>query len=335
MLAGNLKTWFRRTLEILVSSVLLTAALWNIDFSRLCLALAKANYFWLFPPAISVVALLLLKSWRWRLLYYPEFRVPFPSVLTALSAGFLVSNILPARLGEVTGLLLIVGEQPVGVARTASTILLEHLLDVSSLLLILLVLTLAADLPAFFPRPARLLEILAASGIAVMLFMSFTRDRILSWVNRLLKRVAFLDSQNIRDFVGRFLDGFTVMRSRVGLLIVAMSLFGYSLVVATAWSSARALSLEVPFVAIVVAVIVSTTGMIVPSSPGYVGVFHYLVIVSMSGSGVDKDKALAFALLWHTANYLTLSASGCIVLCMRGISLSNLIHSTAMRRLKA
>jgi hypothetical protein len=66
-----------------------------------------------------------------------------------------------------------------------------------------------------------------------------------------------------------------------------------------------------------------------------IGVFHYLVIVSVSSSGVDKHKVLAFALLCHEANYLTLSASGCIILCMRGISLSSIIHFATMRRLEA
>ena len=211
-----------------------------------------------------------------------------------------------------------------GIGRSVSTILIEHLLDLATLLLILVVLALVGDLPAIVSQSARMVGILAAAGMAVAMFLSFWKDRVLSAINGAFRHVRFLGRPNIRDFVAHLLDGFTVMHTRFALPIVALSLLGWSLVIATAWSSARALGLDAPFIAIVVAVIATTLGMLVPSSPGYIGVFHYLAVISMTAFGVDRDKSLAFALLWHAVNYLTLSVSGFTVLCIRGISIGSI-----------
>ena len=315
---------FRRAAEIAISSGLLAAALWKVNLTRLWQALSSGNYYWLLPSALAVFALLLLKTWRWRLLYCPGFRLPFASLLTALSAGFFVSNILPARLGEVTRLFLIAGEQQVGIGRSVSTILIEHLLDLATLLLILVVLALAGDLPAIVSQSARIVAILAAAGIAVMMFLSLSKGRVLTAINRVFKHVRFFDRPNIRAFTAHLLDGFTVMHTRFAVPIILLSLLGWSLVIATAWSSAQALGLDAPFIAIVVAVIATTLGMVVPSSPGYIGVFHYIAVISMTAFGVDKDKSMAFAILWHAVNYLTLSISGFAILCIRGVSIGSI-----------
>ena len=77
-----------------------------------------------------------------------------------------------------------------------------------------------------------------------------------------------------------------------------------------AWSAAQAVHLQVPISAMVFTVVVTTIGMLLPSTPGYIGVFHYLVTVALAPFGVPKEQALTFALVWHGVNYLTLSLSG-------------------------
>ena len=93
-----------------------------------------------------------------------------------------------------------------------------------------------------------------------------------------------------------------------------------------AWSAAQAMHLQVPVTALGFAVVVTTLGMLLPSSPGYIGVFHYLVTVALAPFGVPKDVALGFALVWHGVNYLTLCASGVVALWVHGTSLSQVLR---------
>ena len=313
-------------LELLISSTLMVLAIWGIDFSSLWKVLRDANYLWLIPSVLSVFLLLLLKAWRWRLLYYPEYRLPFGSLFTALSAGFFISNILPARLGEVSRVLLIVSEQPVGIARTTATIIIEHLLDLATLLIYLLFLLPFVHLPPILTNSAKITGIGAAVGIIAMFVLSFWKNKLVLWFNALSEKMSFFKKPFIHGFVMNMLDGFTVMRTKTGVLIIGISFFGWILVFITAWSAAEALKLDVHFVAIMFAVVVTTMGMLIPSSPGYIGVFHYLTVVSLGPFGVLKDTALALALLWHAVNYLTLSATGYIALWIHGTSLSQVLR---------
>lgn len=317
---------FQILLELLISSTLMILALWGIDFHALWKVLRDANYFWLIPSVLSVFFLLLLKAWRWRLLYYPEHKLLFSSLFTALSAGFFISNILPARLGEVSRVLLIVSEQPVGISRTTVTIIIEHLLDLSTLLVYLFFLMPFVHLPPILTNTAKITGIAAAVGIIAMFVLSVWKSKLVLWFNGLSEKMSFFKKPLIHSFVSNMLDGFTVMRTKTGILIIGISFFGWVLVFITAWTAAEALKLDVQLVAVMFAVVVTTMGMLIPSSPGYIGVFHYLTVVSLSTLGIQKDTALALALLWHAVNYLTLSATGYIALWIHGTSLSQVLR---------
>ena len=317
---------FQVLIEISISSGLMVLALWGIDLSSLWKVLRNTNCLWLIPSVLSVFLLLLLKSWRWQLLYYPGHKLPFGSLFTALSAGFFISNILPARLGEVSRVLLIVSEQPVGISRTTATIIIEHLLDLATLLIYLLFLLPFVYLPPLLSHTAKISGILAAIGIFAMFVLSAWKDKWVLLFNAVSEKLGLLKRPVIQNFVLNLLDGFAVMRTKTGILIIAITFLGWVFVYITAWTAAEALKINIQIVATMFAVVVTTMGMLIPSSPGYIGVFHYLTVVSLSPFGILKDTALAFALLWHAVNYLTLSVSGYITLWIHGTSISQILR---------
>ena len=104
---------FQRVLEVVVSLIFLALALRKISFRDLWAALTTANWLWLIPCVLITVGLLILKGWRWQLLFLPEHRLPYKPVFVALCAGYLASNVFPARAGELVRLVLLVSDQPV------------------------------------------------------------------------------------------------------------------------------------------------------------------------------------------------------------------------------
>lgn len=316
----------QRALEIGISLLFLALALRGIRLGDLWEALRRANYLWLLPAIGITVALLFLKAWRWRLLFYPEHRLAYSSVLTALCAGYLASNVLPARLGEVVRLVLLVSEQPVSVARTFSTIVVERLLDILTLLVVMVLLLPFVQLPLAMTRTAQDLGILALAGAVAMVVLSFWKARLLRWAHALFRRLPVLDRPVVYESLEHLVDGFAALRGWLGLLLVGISLLGWAGVIGVAWSAAQAFGLHAPFTAIVFAVVVTTLGMLVPSSPGYIGVFHFLVTVALAPFGVPKDLALSYALIWHGVNYLTLSGSGVVALWVHGTSLGQVLR---------
>jgi glycosyltransferase 2 family protein len=77
------------------------------------------------------------------------------------------------------------------------------------------------------------------------------------------------------------------------------------------------------FVQVVVAL-----GATVPSSPGYVGVYHAAAVQALAAFGVPPNEALAYALVSHAANFGLLIIIGVFYLWREGLSLGQLTSQT-------
>ena len=323
----------QRAIEIAVSLVFLVLALRGVQFDALWGALRQANYIWLVPAILLTVNTLLIKAWRWQLMFRPEYRLPFGSVFTALSAGYLASNVLPARLGEIVSVVLLVSDEPVSVARTLSTLIVTRLLDLLSLLVILVGLLPFVSLPPDMLTAAQGLGVAALFGVVAIVLLSFWRDAALRLAQRVLRHIRPLDRPAVYASLGHLVDGFALLRRPLGLLLIAITFLAWVSIIVTSWACAQAFHLDVPLTALIFANIVTALGMLVPSSPGYIGVFHYLVTVALAPFGVPKEIALGYAIVWHGSNYLTLSISGMVALGIHGTSLGQVLERWRRRGL--
>lgn len=323
----------QRAIEIAVSLVFLVLALRGVQFDALWGALRQANYIWLVPAVLLTVNTLLIKAWRWQLMFRPEYRLPFGSVFTALSAGYLASNVLPARLGEIVSVVLLVSDEPVSVARTLSTLIVTRLLDVLSLLVILAGLLPFVKLPPDMLAAARGLGLMALLGVVAIVLLSFWRDAALRLAQRVLRHIRPLNRPAVYASLGHLVDGFALLRRPLGLLLIAITFLAWVSIIVTSWACAQAFHLDVPWTALIFANIVTALGMLVPSSPGYIGVFHYLVTLALAPFGVPKEIALGYAIVWHGSNYLTLSVSGMVALGVHGTSLGQVLERWRRRGL--
>ena len=56
--------------------------------------------------------------------------------------------------------------------------------------------------------------------------------------------------------------------------------------------------------------------LVLPSSPGAVGVFEAAALVGLKAYGIDKSEALSFAIVLHAANLFPYVAAGAVVLAL-------------------
>jgi glycosyltransferase 2 family protein len=324
--SASRRAYIQRAAEIGISLFFLALALQGINLQALGAALQQANYIWLLPAIAVTLGILVVKGIRWQLLFLPDHRLAFAPAFTALCAGYLASNVLPARLGEVVRVVLLVSEEPVGVVRTASTIVVERLLDVLSVMIILVLLLPFVTLPPAMTRAAQSLGILSLVGAGALLLLSFWKERVLCWTRLVLQHIRILDRPAVYQALGHLIDGFAALRGRLGLALIALSLLSWFGSVAVAWCVSQAFAMTVPVTAMAFAVVVVALGMVIPSSPGYIGVFHYLATFALAPFGVPKDVALSFALVWHALNYIELSVVGLVALAIHGTSLGQVMR---------
>ena len=84
------------------------------------------------------------------------------------------------------------------------------------------------------------------------------------------------------------------------------------------------LDIDVPLLAPLLLLVVLQIGVRVPSSPGSIGVLHYLSVLTLELFGVGRDLALSYGVLLHLVTYLPPSLLGIAYLAKSGYSLSRL-----------
>jgi uncharacterized protein (TIRG00374 family) len=299
----------------------LVLALLGIDLRRVSETLAQADYVYLIPAAAAVLAYLAARSVRWRLLLGAE--VSLSRCFWVTNIGYLVSNVLPFRLGDPARAVVIGRGGKVSTAAALSTIVVERVLD---MLMVVALLALVAPFVSGVGSAVNAGLVAGGAALAasaVLLFLAFRPDwgrrtvrRVLGWVNR-------SDSERWVHVLDGLFEGLAPLRSgRRGLALLAWSVATWACVVAYYWALMRAFLPQPPPLAAPFLVCVAGLGVAVPSSPGAVGVFHAVARYGLTiPFEVVTDQAVTIAFAIHTFQYVILCLLGLAGLGRESISL--------------
>jgi uncharacterized protein (TIRG00374 family) len=306
---------------LVVSGAALALALLGIDLRRVVDTLAQAEYIYLIPVTAGMLAYLVSRAVRWRLLLGPEVSLSRCFWVTAV--GYLVSNVLPFRLGDPGRAVVIGRGGKVSTAAALSTVVVERVLDM------LMVVALLAGLTPFVSGAGSAVGAgLVAGGAAlaasaVLLLFAFRPDWGQRVVRLVLGWIPRLDSERWARALDGLFEGLAPLRSgRRGLALLAWSVVTWGCVVAFHWAMLRAFLPQPPALAAPFLVCVLGLGMAVPSSPGAVGVFHAVARYGLTVPfGVPTEEAVTIAFALHAFQYVVVSLLGLIGLARESISL--------------
>src|SRR5688500_18260870 len=150
---------------ILISVVALYFAFRDINFEEVWDAFLKVRLEYVLLLIVPYIVTFLTKVWRWRVLFHPdEERARFGILFSALMISYIP---LPFRAGEVARAVVTRARTGIALPRVFSTIVVEKVLDVLTLLLML-----GVSLP-FVALPAELrgAAMLVGLGVAVLEFV--------------------------------------------------------------------------------------------------------------------------------------------------------------------
>jgi len=319
-----MKNW-RLWLGICVSALCLYLLARGMDVRSLVQALRRVNY-WLLAPALALVVLgLWLRALRWRLLFYPLSGLRLARLYNVTSIGYFFNSVLPFRAGDVLRSYLLAELEKLDIARVLSTVVLERIADTLTILFLLMVLVPFVALPAALVRPVLGIALVAGLAAALLLWLAARSRRSLQWVDDLLQRFALLNRPWLRRSVAAALQGVSALGSwQLALVASGWSLAIWLLATAQLYVIMWAAGLHLPLVAALAVICLTSLGMTVPSSPGYVGVFEYLTVLALGLFGVPREAALGYALLAHALGYVGLIVPGLIAMGVEGFSYASL-----------
>jgi uncharacterized membrane protein YbhN (UPF0104 family) len=70
-----------------------------------------------------------------------------------------------------------------------------------------------------------------------------------------------------------------------------------------------------------VVLVVTTVSIVIPSTPGYVGTYHYLCQLSLMMFGVPASEALSFAVVAHAVSIVPVTVIGLIAANYEGVAI--------------
>ena len=242
-----------------------------------------------------------------RLMYMHTPHLCFRSTFCASLVGLAVNNVLPAKAGEIAKAAWLAqpSPEPLQPRLTLDTALglvfFERFFDVNmlSLLSLWFIIKMGQDRLAF------LLVFCLASGWALILLLR-TKPGWQEHAERLPLPTG------LRLFLVRFLSAVAVQLSGGRILRTTVSSLAlwalYALQMGLTLNGAARLGLSLSDLLAVFAL--SNLGMLLPSSPGALGVYEAVAVAVLTLWGVPRDQALAAALLDHMVQFIPVTLAG-------------------------
>ncbi|HSH01713.1 MAG TPA: lysylphosphatidylglycerol synthase transmembrane domain-containing protein [Anaerolineae bacterium] len=326
---GNKKQWWQFWVGMGISGLCLIILFTVVSPQEIGVTLKGARYQDVLFCVLGIIGFLMARAVRWRFMLGNA--ISWQEVFHIQNIGYLLTNILPFRLGEVARALLVGQRPPVTVAQGLSTVVVERLLDLLFVVTILPFSLLGVGtLPAEQMASVRLMAVLAVMGIVGVWVAANQRPffrRIGRW---LLDFVPFLETERWvawGDELLAGLDAFT--RWRDSLILFGLSIAIWGPIIFGYYAALRAVHIE-PTIAMTIFVVCSAAlSIAAPSSPGQVGVFHAGVTFALVRIlNQPEDLAVSFAFLYHALNFLTMVGAGLIGLYVMPDTFGSVVAST-------
>ena len=320
-------TSWQTALVAALSLALIAWFLHGLDFGALGRALTGAHVPYVAAAVLVTLQTYSFRAWRWQALLAPIGGASFRNAFRITIIGFTATNLLPGRLGEVLRPYLISRAEPVAGPAAFATILIERVLDLTTVMLLFGVFLVAGSVTVSRDvKVAGLVTSLAAvAAILVLIFGAWQPDRLRSWATRLTGWMPARIGGALRTFAHTLVNGLAVMRQPGPLLIAVVTTLGLWLSIALGiWLASLALDVTMAFPSSFLIMMYLVVGVAVPVPAG-VGSFHFMYqLAATTVLGADRDHAAAAAIVLHMVSFLPISIFGLWFMAQDGLTLARL-----------
>jgi len=278
--------------------------------------------------AVGVVLFLAIRAVRWRFMLGNA--APYAPVFHIQNIGYMLTQLLPLRLGDVARAVLIGNVPPVTIAQGISTMVVERLLDMV-FIVALLPFTLSGipSLPDWMRSFALVSGFAAIGGILVLIVAANQRERATRFADWVLRR--FLPFLNRETWVKRADDLLLGLKSltslRDGAILIALSILTWLPVLAAYYFTMRAVGIAPTWAATGFVMCAAAFSVALPSTPGQAGPYHVAVTAALQLTGQPAATAAAFAFLYHAMNIVVMVLVGLVGIVATGVTFRNVLSS--------
>ncbi len=309
----------------LISLVFLYLAFRKVDYYELWSALKGASYWYILPNVALVILSMWMRAYRWKFMVDPIKKLGLAPLFSSVMIGFMANNVLPARLGEFVRAYSLGTKENISRSATFATIVIERIFDGFSLLFILWLSLLLSPFPDWVKKASNLFLLMNIATLAFLVLIEVKRDLTLKFFNFIFRILPASLSSRAGEILEKFIGGLKVFRDVPSLIwILAWSIFIWIIVGISNYFIFLAFDLQPPIQASFILLVIVSLGVMLPSSPGFVGTFQFFCVVSLATFGYDKNVALPFSIVLHASQYFPVTLLGLYYLKREHLSLKGI-----------
>ena len=324
-----MRRYLQLAVGISLSGFFLYLALRGEDWTAIGAEFTGARYQYLLPMVISGVYALYVRSQRWQLLLERATGTTHAMgpIFSASAIGFMASNILPFRIGEVARPYLVSRRTDITMSTALATVVIERVLDLLVLFAFAAATVGLADVPAVVRNLMWLAGAVALVAAGVTILLHLGRERLVPPLDRVWRKLPNSIGRRLIRLEHDFLDGISTIAEPLCFLKAVAWSFYIWVVIALCFSFGfLATGLDIPFlgggiaVTTLVALAVS-----IPSAPAFVGQFEWGCKLALESIfAVEGARAVGYSILTHATQFLTQVALGLVYLVREGLSFGDL-----------
>lgn len=306
----------------------LAAIAFFVDEQAVLAAAKSADYRWLALSLVAQALYLWLRAVRWR--YMLANQISTEQTFHVQNIGYMLTSLLPLRVGEVARVVLLKGYPPLTIAQGLSSVVLERIVDLLTVLAVLPIAVLSlTTLPDWLRGSVRLMAVLAVVAIVIVIVAANTRPLITRIVTAICDKISFLNTQKWVERVDGLLQGLVTLTSiRSGATLLLLTVVTWGTVIVSYQLGMFAFGLRPTYLQAAFVMCAAALSLAAPSSPGAIGVFHAGVIGAITVIGWDEAQATSYAFLYHAMLFSFNVLLGLIGLARTQTSFGGIVRNT-------
>ncbi|MHB8109681.1 MAG: lysylphosphatidylglycerol synthase transmembrane domain-containing protein [Syntrophorhabdaceae bacterium] len=290
-----------------ISIVLLYLSIRGIDYRQLGETLGRADVSFALLPFCFVFLCVTLCSYRWMKIVGNNAR--FTDSFISLIIGLFVNNVLPARIGELARGYAMSKRRGIPFTYAVSTVFIDRVLDLLGLLTITFVFFPSQALPDSVSKG--LYVLVAVFIICVAALFALSHEKVALRITGYLQKPGKPFLEKLSHRVIEIHENLRRIRTPGQIILLAvLSIANWLSMSMALYFALKTFGVPLPFIYAPFVTALLNMGLVVPSSPGYIGVYEFLLVTLLAIFGIPKYEAFAVALFFHASWYIPYNILG-------------------------
>ncbi|MFQ5900222.1 MAG: lysylphosphatidylglycerol synthase transmembrane domain-containing protein [Thermodesulfobacteriota bacterium] len=312
-----------------ISAFFMYLAFRKVDLRKMGEVIKEINYFILTFAVLILFVSHWIRAVRHRYLLEPVKSINNSSLFSALMIGYMANTFMPAHLGEFLRAYLIGKKEGIAGSSTLATIMVERIIDVLSLLMIMGLVFTVYPFPDMVKFSAYMTFAFALGMVGFLVFLQRRPEQSLRFTGFIIKPFPERIRDKFLKLLESFRKGLVPLKNRQSYVVV----FILSILIWMCYASVFVIGFyafdfievyNIPLGAGFVVLVITTISILVPSSPGYVGTYHYLCMLSLSLFAIPESPALGYAIVIHAISMFPAALVGAAFALKEGVNISKI-----------